>query len=50
MFVLTHKEMVVQVEFQSLIGGAKCVNGGAAPPPKSLVRTLTTCYPLGPLE
>ena len=26
--------MVVQVEFQSLFGGAYCVNGGAAPPPK----------------
>ena len=32
--------MMVQVEFQSLIDGVNCVNGGAAPPPKRLVRTL----------
>ena len=30
----------MQVVFPSLIGGAKCVNGDTAPPPKSLVRTL----------
>ena len=38
--------MVVHVEFQSLIGGANCVNSGAAdspaaPPPKRLLRTLS---------
>ena len=32
--------MVVHVEFQSLISGAKCVNGGTAPPPKLQARTL----------
>ena len=32
--------MVVHVEFHSLIGGANCVNGGTAPSPKRLVRTL----------
>ena len=36
--------MTVQVEFQSLIGGANCVNGGTAPPSKSLVRTLDTMF------
>ena len=35
MFVLSHKEMMVQVEFQSLIGGVNCVNGGAAPQKKT---------------
>ena len=39
--------MAVQVEFQSLIGDANCVNSVA--PPKSLVRTLmkidNSCIP-----
>ena len=35
--------MVVQVEFQSLIGDANCVNSDAAPP-KCLVRSLEVVH------
>ena len=38
--------MMVLVEHQSLIGSANCVNGGTAPPPKSLVRIVVQLFTL----